>query len=739
MKNFKRSLVSDSNNSVAFSKIIVFLKESVEISYTKKSKIVGACVSSALIALIVIFNKSFVDSASDAKWLLFASAYLLAIVAGLLCVFKIKIINPLLKKICFVLSFVVFPIITITMTECLNNIWIYDMTSLGFIGNFAVVLLLYFFVYSISGSLRVCIISISSVLYGFALANAYIMSFRSTPFIPMDFLGVTTAINVGSTYDYTPSEIVILGTLLFAVLMIIGIRISTPKYHIITKIISRSFTGIFFLTVFTVFYFTDIFANAGIKPDFWNQARGYRNYGFAYNFLCNTKYIYYPKPKDYDATRTHDYISNQNSENARENSNKKVPNIICIMNESLSDLNVLGDFTTNQDYMPFMRSLKENTIKGNLYVPVIGAGTSNTEFEFLTGHSTAFLPSGSNAYMLYIKNPIASITSTLMAQGYSSVAFHPYFANGWNRTNVYNYMGFNKFTSIENLFDETLLAKYTKNSSDPNYLQNLLETNYPDRSDMLIRQYVSDSYDYKVLIDDFNNRDKTKPYFMFNVTMQNHGGYLTNAKNFIADVNVTSTQSNYTKTINYLSLIKRSDTAFKELLDYFKTVKEPTVICMFGDHQPSIETDFVAEALGVDDITKLTIEQDQARHITPFYIWANYDIKERYIDKLSSNYLSSYVLQTAKVKLTDFNKYLLALSEKLPVIDTVGYIDNENNYYKWSSDSPYLKDLKEYELIQYNNIFDYENNDNGTFFINGYSVKNIEDSIKAKESAATTQ
>lgn len=149
------------------------------------------------------------------------------------------------------------------------------------------------------------------------------------------------------------------------------------------------------------------------------------------------------------------------------------------MNESLSDLKVLGSLETNEDYMPFMRSLTENTIKGNLYVPVIGAGTSNTEFEFLTGHTTAFLPSGSNAYMLYIKNPIASLVSTLKGQGYSAAALHPYYAEGWNRTKVYNYLALINLTSLENIIDISLMREYQANGSDPNYLQSLIEQNYP--------------------------------------------------------------------------------------------------------------------------------------------------------------------------------------------------------------------------------------------------------------------
>ena len=389
------------------------------------------------------------------------------------------------------------------------------------------------------------------------------------------------------------------------------------------------------------------------------------------------------------------------------------------MNESLSDLSVLGNLTTNEDYMPFMHSLTENTIKGNLYVPVIGSGTSNTEFEFITGHSTAFLPSGSNAYMLYIKNPIASIVSTLEAQGYSSFALHPYYAEGWNRTNVYNYLGFNNFMSLEDIIDVSFMREYQSNGSNPDFLQSLIEQYYPG-SNMLIRQYVSDSYDYRLLIEDYENRDTSVPYFAFNVTMQNHGGYTTSCVNFDECIYATSVSKNYNKANKYLSLVKASDDAFRELIEYFSNVDEPTVICMFGDHQPSIETDFIAEVMGVDSLSNLTPEQEQLRHVTPFFIWANYDIEEKQIDKLSANYLSSLVLETAGVKLTEYNKYLLKLSETLPVIDTVGYIDNENNYYKWSDVSPYSHLLEEYENIQYNSIFDQKNIKSDVFYLDGY-------------------
>lgn len=87
---------------------------------------------------------------------------------------------------------------------------------------------------------------------------------------------------------------------------------------------------------------------------------------------------------------------------------------------------------------------------------------------------------------------------------------------------------------------------------------------------------------------------------------------------------------------------------------------------------------------------------------------------------MSSNYLSSLVLQTAGIKLTEYNKYLLNLYETLPVIDTVGYIDNEGNYYKWSDSSPYTNLLHDYERVQYNNIFDQKNVNSEIFYLDGY-------------------
>ncbi len=703
-------------------KVPKFLNNTFEVTYSKASKIIGSILCLLSLILVILCINTFSTLAVSARWLLMAVDLFLPFLIAFCTIYTVRFKSESVRKIAGFVILFLMPIALITVTECLNNVFIYNMTYLGFLGNYLVIIIAYFVLFALTGSFKTSYLTMNTICFGLAVGHSYVMDFRGTPFQPMDFLSITTAAGVANTYDFTPNYKVITASFLFILLTVIAVKMKTPKYNLPTKIISRSATATFASVVLILFYATSVFADMGVRPDFWNQTRGYHNYGFVFNFFANTKYLYKKAPNDYDPNQIDEVIDNSREEGTDTTiSTSDTPNIICIMNESLADLQVLGEFETNKDYMPFMRSLTENTIKGNLYVPVIGAGTSNTEFEFLTGHTTAFLPSGSNAYMLYVKQPMASLVSTLEAQKYSSFALHPYYASGWRRTEVYSNFGFNRFVSLEDIMDVSLMDKYQQNGSKADYLQELVEEMYPNAKNMLVRQYISDSYNYDLIIEDYKKHDKHKRYFAFNVTMQNHGGYTNSCVNFPEKIKITSSDEDYIKANKYLSLVKQSDNAFKKLIEYFSTVKERTIICMFGDHQPNVETEFISEILGVDNLSNLTIEQEQKRHITPFYIWANYDIEEKEIDKLSVNYLSSLVLKTAGVKLTKYDNYLLELSETLPVINTVGYIDKDDNYYKWSDVSPYTELLSEYENLQYNAVFDTENFNKDTFFLNSYT------------------
>lgn len=498
------------------------------------------------------------------------------------------------------------------------------------------------------------------------------------------------------------------------------------------RLSGRIAAAAYVVIVCATFYGTDFCVNMGYKPDFWNQSRGYLKTGSFFNFALNTRYLFVTKPDSYSAENASEYLTalleeygvdpdsdtstniltGENDYTASEDG--EYPNIIYIMNESWADLSLLGDLETNQDYMPFINSLTENTIKGYVTVPVFGAGTSNSEFEALTGHTTSFLPSGSNVYQLYINSEVPSLVSTLSSLGYSLTAFHPYYESGWNRVSVYHYLGFDDFISIEDIIDQDIIDTYKANADVEEY-EELLAEAYPGE-DILLRRFVSDSYDYETLIEMYENRDEDEPFFVFNVTMQNHGGYSASYTNFDQQIYTTNLSATYPKANRYLSLVYETDAAFEELIEYFSNVDEPTIICMFGDHYPSIEDEFYEELLGTS-LEELTTEQELLRYSTPFVIWANYDIDEAEVGQISANYLSTLLSQAAGLPQTQYNKYLSVLYQELPIITTVGYVDSEGTVYDADEESEYTDLLNQYYTIEYNGLLDTEDMDTTLFYL----------------------
>ncbi len=579
---------------------------------------------------------------------------------------------------------------------------------------------------------------VNILLLVWALVNYTLELFRGTPFLPIDVLSIRTGLNVADSYTFELSGRVILGCILFGLIYLINRHVVNVKAaKLSAKVVSKSLAGAYLAVVVLTFFFTDISVNTGYKPDFWNQARGYHKTGSFFNFCLNTKYLFVRQPAGYDADAVDDLLYDTLEEYGvdpdgdtsltlltGENDytpstvDGQQPNIIYIMNESWADLGNLGDLETNEDYMPFVHSLEENTIKGYLSVPVFGAGTSNSEFEALTGDTIQFLTSGSNVYQLYIKQETPSIVSSVNELGYSNVAMHPYYASGWNRETVYPLLGFSDFISIEDIIDADILNAYASSNSAYEFEDMLIERyGQAEGSNMLVRRFLSDDYDFRYIEQLYEDRDPDQPFFLFNVTMQNHGSYLYSYRNFPEDISIEQPAGDYPKATKYLSLVKITDDAFANLVEYFSNVDEPTIICMFGDHLPSIEDEFYENLLG-SPLDDLSTEQEQLRYETPFVIWANYDIDEAWVDHISANYLSVLLEQTAGLPMTQYDKFLAALYQEVPVIDAVGEMDADGNYYPLGVSTPFEELLSRYQCIQYNGLLDKKDRRDELFYLN---------------------
>ena len=160
--------------------------------------------------------------------------------------------------------------------------------------------------------------------------------------------------------------------------------------------------------------------------------------------------------------------------------------------------------------------------------------------------------------------------------------------------------------------------------------------------------------------------------------------------------------SYYEEAKEFLSATKVSDDAFQYLVDYFEKQDEPTIICMFGDHQPSIEVAFYEELLKKKQ-SEWNLDDIQKRYVTPFVIWANYDIQESRNAVVSNNYLENMLLKQAGLELPLYNQYIEKVSQQIPVMNVNGYMDESGNWQKYDTDeTDTVKELlQNYEYLQY--------------------------------------
>ncbi|QHQ61062.1 sulfatase-like hydrolase/transferase [Anaerocolumna sedimenticola] len=504
--------------------------------------------------------------------------------------------------------------------------------------------------------------------------------------MPSDFFSIKTALSVSDNYKFNLNKQILVSTILLFFLIMFIIKVPlyfNKKIKIIniSKYICLYMISLFFIMfIFFKTNFTSKYIN--INLDLYQSQNTYNETGTLLGFMLNLKAAQISRPTNYSLSNIKDELSNYNNKSKGRNLK---PNIIVIMNEAFSDLQVINKFKTSEDYLPFFRSLTENTIRGNLYVSVYGGSTANTEYEFLSGNSISFLPYGSVPYQQYMKGNIDSLCTILKHQGYTNIAIHPYFSTGYRRNIVYPFIGFDKFITIEDFENPSL-----------------------------IRNYISDKESFKKIIEKFKSKKSNEKLFIFNVTMQNHGGY--GNYDFEHTIKLLD-KDNFSDVEEYLTLIKESDNAFKYLINYFSGQKEPTIILMFGDHQPRLNDKFY-EYLYNKKLTDLTLAEMQKRYIVPFVIWANYDINEENVNKISANYLSSYLLKTIGFDLPAYNQYLLQLYNKIPVINTLGFIDSNGNDYYNGQDSFYKDNIETYNSIEYNNIFDKKHRFDWAFKLN---------------------
>lgn len=556
-----------------------------------------------------------------------------------------------------------------------------DFPSDIIIKNVVLIMLVNLMLASILQSIRAAFLISCFLMLAAGIANFFVISFRGYGIVYMDFYAIKTAATVAGGYSYSITPYFLAGCFTGAAGIVMCQYL--PRRHkgsyFSRKQLTKSLAGIAVCLAFTAWINFDVTFFKGVSSVTWDHNIGISDYGYLLYFTANAGTARVEEPPGYSVEKADQILSAYETEegyNGNTRTGQKNPDIIMIMNESFSDLRVLGDYQTDIDVMPFYDSLKENTIKGYVQSSVYGGYTSNSEFEFLTGCSKVFLPG--NPYLQYMDGYLPSIISNIKShKGYDeAVAIHPYNASGYNRNRVYPLLHFDRFLSAADF-----------------------------ENPVLVRDYISDLSSYQKIEELYENKKEGSSLCVFNVTMQNHNPYNNTSYKFKDSVHVTSFQAGM-QAEQYLSLMKMSDDALEQLITYFQNVDEPVIILLFGDHQPHLPDLFYKDLMGKMPL-QFTQEDTMLKHKVPFLIWANYDIPEMFIERASINYLSSIFLDAAGLKSSDFNRYLMDLYKKLPAISAAGSYDSAGTLHeKRERNNKYAQLMKEYEIVQYNYLFD---------------------------------
>ena len=544
---------------------------------------------------------------------------------------------------------------------------------------------------ALTGRVRPSLVAGILVCAVLTAVDVYVLRFRGNELTPADLRSIRTAMGVAGHYRFLPPPRGLLEATLLLVSYLFLLFLPQEAPRMSEEAAKRRYVR----GSWPVRIGYALFAAGAVlilrphmqagKPEFFFNEGATRK-GFYYNFALQFKSSILEKPEEYDWEKTPQLYEKQTGDSlpagagsAADGAHKaRKPSIVVIMNESFADLRNLDPaLYDGEDVLPVLSSVNDGAVSGKALVSTFGGGTPNTEFEFLTGFSEAWLPSDNITYQQYIRPGAYSLLTELNRRGYRCVAMHPARAQSWNRQQVYPALGFDEMYFLEAFPEEGYL-----------------------------RGYLSDEEMYAFLTD-YYGKHIGEPQFLFAVTIQNHGGYLYEGEDYTQEIQAEDLQIPNKELAQYVDLIHRSDRALENLITFFSEQEEDVVLVFFGDHLPAFaEKNIYADLKGESGLEGLALQVRD--YEVPFLIWANYPIEESKAEEISMSYLSSLMLETAGMDIPAWNRYLLKLQEKIPAMNRFAYYSKDADRYQWieEAEAEEREYLENYRMLQYNGFVD---------------------------------
>lgn len=467
-------------------------------------------------------------------------------------------------------------------------------------------------------------IIISSTWLLLGIINGCVLSQRVTPFGYTDLKCVSDLLTMTNTQYFTRFQevcVIVFLSALAVFLIILGIK--GPRFqgraHKIRAVLLCGGMCIVMSAATTAAQNSEWMA-----AYFSNIAQGYSDYGFVYGFSSSVVDRGMRKPSDYSRTKIQqikEAVARAREENSSykiadagnvisDSSDEQQPNIICVLLESFMDPTEINFLELSEDPVPNFRKLCDNYTSGYLTVPVVGAGTANSEFEVLTGMSLRFFGTGEYPYKTILKETdCESIASDLSALGYGTHVVHNNGGNFYSRTNAFSQFGFDTFTSKElmNIQEYTPIGSWPTDGILVDETRKALDST-PDQSD-----------------------------FVYTITVQGHGTYPEERVIFNPEIKVSGaeTDEQNCQWEYYVNEIHEVDKFIKNLTDMLAQRDEDTILVLFGDHLPTL-------GLTDDDMKSGDIFKTQ------YAIWNNFGLEQKDTE-LAAYQLLAYAAQQAGI------------------------------------------------------------------------------------------
>jgi len=452
--------------------------------------------------------------------------------------------------------------------------------------------ILIFLLYFISGRPWIAFIFPAFFVILASLIHFVKVQIRGDPLLATDILIVREAVVVVQSYTiplnwklFFAIGALVCGAL-FSIFMLKH-KIVCKKFRIISSVVTAALC----VTLYSAVYTNDrVYEQNSVEMELtqWSMARDFISRGFLFPYISSMQDFgpaLFPGrhlPYWYDKDEARQML--QSFGDTAIPPDGKV-NIISIMLEAYADLSVFEvlDFTVDV-YAPLHR-IQAESVSGNLIANVFGGATIDTERLFLTGNTqlTSFV-GATNSFVRFLRN-----------QGFYTEGLHVGDMWFYDRRPVNAHLGF------ENYF----------------FLEDFPEGNR------------SDEFFFPTVLDLYMNRNRSVPYFSFNVSYQNHGPYPcweTSEPYFINRGELSDSSFNILN--NYLTGIYDTNRRLEEFINALRYDPEPVVVVAFGDHMPWLgHAHSVYLELGIN-IDGSTPEGFLNFHSLPYFIWANYAARE---------------------------------------------------------------------------------------------------------------